>query len=82
MQDKQYTIVCAFDSGVKVWYIADSDVPGLSLEATSKRDMLRRIRDAVPELLELNSHLAPDQIERAPVELLWTGTSQRLKLKA
>lgn len=66
-----YRVVCAYDAEAGVWYVADSDVPGLSLEAPTRDAMVQRIREAAPELLELNGHLDRDEIERAPIELLW-----------
>lgn len=44
----------AFDHEAKVWYIADSDIPGLHLEADSPIKLLERIIAAAPELIELN----------------------------
>lgn len=82
MRANVYTIVCAFDARAKVWYVADSDVPGLSVEAPTKEAMQDRIAAAAPELLELNAHLDPQQIERVPVELLWAGNPERICLKA
>jgi len=82
MAAKTFTIVCAFDAEVRVWYVADSDVPGLSLEASSKKAMLSRIREAVPELLELNAQLKPNEIDRAPIDLLWASNPTRHILKA
>lgn len=45
----------AYDREAAVWYIAKSDVPGLSLEADTPQELLRRIAEAVPELIELNA---------------------------
>lgn len=36
------------------WYVANSDIPGLRLEADNPMDLIARIQDAAPELLELN----------------------------
>ena len=44
----------AFDEEAGVWYVAHSDVPGLNLENERVSDLLRRIEDTVPELVELN----------------------------
>ena len=82
MKGTVYTIVCAFDARADVWYVADSDVPGLSIEAPTKEAMVNRIHKTVPELLQLNAHLDPQQIEQAPVELLWASQSETLCLKA
>ena len=40
-----------------VWYISDTDFPGLVAEAASMRDLVMKIRELVPELYELNRHL-------------------------
>lgn len=45
----------AFDSEAKVWYIAQSDIPGLHLEAETPIKLLERIIQAAPELIELNA---------------------------
>lgn len=45
----------AFDDEAKVWYIAQSDIPGLHLEAKTPLDLLHRIIESAPELIELNA---------------------------
>ena len=45
------------DDEAGVWYVSDTDVPGLVAEAASERDLLLKIRELVPELYELNRHL-------------------------
>jgi hypothetical protein len=37
------------------WYVATSDIPGLRLEADNPMDLIARVQDAAPDLLELNS---------------------------
>jgi hypothetical protein len=37
------------------WYVADSDVPGLRLEAEDAPSLIRRIELAAPEMLDLNA---------------------------
>jgi hypothetical protein len=44
-----------YDDEAKVWYVAKSDIPGLSLEAATPSELLSRIVEAAPELIELNS---------------------------
>lgn len=51
---KHFRIRCEWDSDAGVWYVAESDVPGLSLEAPNQQAMTARLRQAVSELLELN----------------------------
>lgn len=51
----------AYDEEAKVWYIAQSDIPGLQLEADTPVRLLERIIEAAPELIELNAPpQAPD----------------------
>lgn len=44
----------AFDDEAGVWYVARSDVPGLNLEDERVSDLIRRVEETVPELVELN----------------------------
>lgn len=36
------------------WYIAESDIPGLRLEADDALALIERVREAAPEMIELN----------------------------
>jgi hypothetical protein len=45
----------AYDDEAAVWYVAKSDIPGLSLEAPTPSELLSRVVEAAPELIELNS---------------------------
>lgn len=44
----------AFDDEASVWYVAQSDIPGLRLEADDPADLVRRIEECAPEMLALN----------------------------
>ena len=50
----EYVIRCSWDDEAKVWIATSDDVPGLVLESGSFDELEKRIRYAVPELLELN----------------------------
>lgn len=76
-----YVIVCAWDDEAKVWYIQESEVPGLSIEAPTREAMNNRIEQAIPELLRLNAHLNDQEIEGSPIELLWADQSEYLHIK-
>lgn len=52
--DIELKIHLAFDPEASVWYIAESDVPGLRLEADDPMELVRRISESVAELIELN----------------------------
>ncbi|GHC82236.1 DUF1902 domain-containing protein [Novosphingobium pokkalii] len=36
------------------WYVAESDIPGLRLEADDALTLIERLREAAPELIEMN----------------------------
>jgi hypothetical protein len=40
-----------------VWYVAESDVPGLVTEAATLKEMETKLLRMVPELMELNEGL-------------------------
>jgi hypothetical protein len=44
----------AQDDGTRLWYVAQSDVPGLRLEADSVHELIRKVEEAAPELVDLN----------------------------
>lgn len=55
----EYTINFIWDNEAYVWIATSNDVPGLVLESSSFDDLLERTRNAVPEILELNSSKSP-----------------------
>jgi Domain of unknown function (DUF1902) len=50
----ELNIHLAYDQDAKVWYIADSDIPGLCLEADNPQALIARIEASAPEMIELN----------------------------
>lgn len=44
----------AKDEESGLWYIAQSELPGLRLEADTAADLIRAIEDVAPDLIELN----------------------------
>lgn len=68
----------AQDGETRLWYVASSQVPGLRLEADTVQELIRKVADAAPELVDLNrkeiaaSHdkrLAGPEAERPPVTI-------------
>ena len=55
-------IRAAWDDEAKVWYIEESDIPGLVTESDSLEGLRQRIRDIIPDLLEAADDV-PDSIE-------------------
>lgn len=56
-----------WDSEAEVWYVSDSDVPGLATEAATVPGLIEKLERMVPELMELNGHLSEQDV---PFELL------------
>jgi predicted RNase H-like HicB family nuclease len=69
MSIHRYTVTCLWDDEARVWYVAESDVPGLVTEADTIEEMERKLLDMIPELLELNGALPP-QRQPVPFELI------------
>lgn len=44
----------AFDEEAEVWYVAESDIPGLRLEAADPMELVKRITETAAELVQLN----------------------------
>jgi hypothetical protein len=68
------TIHCCWDDEAKVWYVADSDVPGLSGEAATVEEMSALLKDRIPELLALNERPETLRNER---EVPWKLVAER-----
>lgn len=45
----------AYDDEAEVWYVAESDIPGLSLEADNPQRLIERIEKCACELIQLNA---------------------------
>jgi predicted RNase H-like HicB family nuclease len=54
-----YTVTCDWDEEARVWYVAETDVPGLATEADTPEAMERKLRHMIGELLALNEPLDP-----------------------
>lgn len=68
MSTKTYTVACHWDDEARVWYVAETDVPGLATEAATLEEMERKLLVMIPELLALNEALEPRQ--SVPFELI------------
>ena len=56
----------AYDSEADCWYVAHSDVPGLSLEAPTAPALMERVMQVAPQLIELNEEeLLKKHVRRA-----------------
>ncbi len=50
----EYIVNITWDSDANVWYATSDDIPGLIMESESYDTLLSRVKQAAPELLELN----------------------------
>lgn len=73
-----FYVVCKWDHEAHVWYVADSNVPGLATEAPTTDELLANVDALIPELLECNE-VDEDDNDRAPLELVFKR-DQELRL--
>ena len=55
--DHTYFAEISRDEAAGVWYVSDTNFPGLVAEASSERELQGKIRALVPELYEFNRNL-------------------------
>jgi predicted RNase H-like HicB family nuclease len=81
MQDvRAFTVRAEWDPEAEVWYVSESDVPGLATEAATIEELKRKLDVMVPELIELNAHLLEEPVHgHVPVNLI---THQQLNVFA
>ena len=65
---QRYTVACAWDEDAGVWYVSETNVPGLTTESSTVEGMRRKLKALIPTLLSLNKGKASVTV---PVELLW-----------
>lgn len=51
-----FNVTIEWDAEASVWYVDDSDVPGLVAEAPTVEAMRDKLSVLVPELVSLNRH--------------------------
>ena len=51
----QYSVDFIWDDEASVWVATSNDVIGLVLESEQLEDLMQKVKNAVPELLELNN---------------------------
>jgi len=54
MAAREFFVKCDWDAEAGVWFVSDSDVPGLSVEASSIDEMKKKVLEAAVELIALN----------------------------
>jgi predicted RNase H-like HicB family nuclease len=66
-----YKVNAFWDAEAKVWVAEGVDVPGLTTEAATIEQLMKRLKVMVPEMLEANGVLPSGQTE-IPFELTAT----------
>jgi predicted RNase H-like HicB family nuclease len=81
MSTRAFTVHAEWDPEAEVWFVSESDVPGLVTGAATLPELQAKLQAMIPELIELNHHrLGDGEIgEDIPVELI-TTKSQSLRL--
>ena len=55
MGSLEFAVHIARDEESGIWFIAQSDIPGLRLEARTATDLIRKVEDVAHDLIELNA---------------------------
>lgn len=62
-------VIAAWDEEARVWFVYESSVPGLSLEALSRDELVSEVEAAIPVLLELNKKERGDGSRKIPLQV-------------
>jgi predicted RNase H-like HicB family nuclease len=66
----QYTLQCEWDAEARVWVATSDDVPGLATGADTLDELIEELKVVIPELLEANGLLQPDQQGDIPFAII------------
>lgn len=71
-----YKVKAFWDSEAEVWVATSEDVPGLVTEASTIEALTQKLREMIPELIQMNKIMPPDYVGSITFEL----TSHRQEL--
>ncbi len=64
----ELSVHLAQDAETGVWFVAKSDIPGLRVEGASADEIIRKVQDVAPDLIELNfEEICEAMPQRRPV---------------
>jgi predicted RNase H-like HicB family nuclease len=66
----QYTVRCEWDPDARVWVATSHDVPGLATGAGTLDELIEKLKVVIPELLQANGLLQPDQLDDIPFAII------------
>ena len=75
-----YHATLSWDGEAEVWYISDTDFPGLVAEAPTQKELVDKIHLLVPELFETNRHLFDDAVSKTLPLQLTSSQLEAIKL--
>ena len=67
-----YFAAISWDDEAGVWYVSDTDFPGLVAEAETQQQLVQKVRDLVPDLYDANRHLIGQDYARGEVAIQLT----------
>lgn len=71
MIEMQFYVKAEWDAEAGVWYTADTDIPGLVVEAPTVEEFGKLVFELAPQMVELNSHLLDGPRERSyPISVI------------
>lgn len=76
-----FFVEAQWDDDAKVWYVANSDVPGLAAEAATQEELADHLRHLVPELVRENFASIPEENDGIPLDFTW-HRRERLQMRA
>jgi len=65
-KDEAIRIVAQWDDEAKVWWVSDSNLPGLCTEATTIDELVENLKEVIPALVSEQDESLPE----VPFELL------------
>jgi hypothetical protein len=65
-------VIVSHDRENGVWFVTDSDIPGLNAEADSFDALVAVVTDLAPELIEANLAVRPGDSADIPLRVLHT----------
>lgn len=70
MTQQLYTVEAFWDRQAQVWVAQSDDVPGLATEADSIESLTNKLRQMIPELLQLNNLVPAEYVGDISFELI------------
>ena len=78
-----YSAAIRWDEEARVWYVSETNFPGLAAEAETQQGLMEKIRLLIPELHDANRHLMQTHSHDAEIAIqLTTMHQETIKLAA